>query len=215
MQAALYGSLYAQNIHPSIMSRFSINILLTLVALLPVSLNMHAQKVTYLTKSCIYQGDTIPSVTLRTIYVYPRIRFNTSEEYIEYRRLVYNVKKVLPIATMINNLIIETYEYSETLPNERARRKHMKAVEKGLKEQFTSQMKKLTYSQGQLLIKLIARQSNQSSYEIIKAFMGSFKASTYQMFAKTFKSTLKVEYDPEGKDRMIERVVVLVQNRQL
>ena len=67
----------------------------------------------------------------------------------------------------------------------------------------------------QMLIKLIARQSNQSSFEIIKAFMGSFKASTYQIFAKTFGSTLKVDYDPEGEDKMIERVVVQVLNGQL
>lgn len=174
-----------------------------------------AQKVSYMTKSCIYEGDTIPSVTLRTVYIYPRITFKNREEYISYLKLVRNVKRVLPIATMINNLIIETYEYVETLPTQRAKRKHMKAVEKGLKEQFTAEMKKLTYSQGQMLIKLIARQSNQSSFEIIKAFMGSFKASTYQIFAKTFGSTLKVDYDPEGEDKMIERVVVQVLNGQL
>lgn len=169
----------------------------------------------FITKSSIYKGDTIPSITIRTIYIYPQIKFKDRNEYIKYLKLVRDVKKVLPIANMINNLIIETYEYSKTLPNSRARKRHMKAVEKGLKEQFTAQMKKLTYSQGQMLIKLISRQSNQSSYDIIKAFMGSFKATTYQIFAKTFGSTLKVEYEPEGKDRMIERIVVLVLNGQL
>lgn len=169
----------------------------------------------FITKSSIYKGDTIPSIIIRTIYIYPQIKFKDRNEYIKYLKLVRDVKKVLPIANMINNLIIETYEYSKTLPNARARRRHMKAVEKGLKEQFTAQMKKLTYSQGQMLIKLISRQSNQSSYDIIKAFMGSFKATTYQIFAKTFGSTLKVEYEPEGKDRMIERIVVLVLNGQL
>lgn len=174
-----------------------------------------AQKVSYMTKSCIYEGDTIPSVTLRTIYIYPKITFNTRKDYINYLKLVRDVKKVLPIANMINKFIIETYEYAETLPTKRAKRKHMKAVEKGLKEQFTAEMKKLTYSQGQMLIKLISRQCNQSSYDIIKAFMGSFKASTYQIFAKTFGSTLKVDYDPNGKDKMTERIVILVQNGQL
>lgn len=169
----------------------------------------------YLTKSCIYEGDTIPHITIRTVYIYPKLQFSTRNEALEYYRLVRNVKQVLPIATMINNLIIETYEYLETLPTKREKKRHMKAVEEGLKEQFTAEMKKLTYSQGQLLIKLIARQSNQSSFQIVKAFMGPFKANFYQIFAKTFGSTLKVEYDPKGKDRLTERVVILVQNGQL
>lgn len=169
----------------------------------------------YITKSCIYNGDTIPSITIRTIYIYPQIIFNNKDEYIKYLKLVRDIRKVLPIANMINDLIIETYEYANTLPNARAKKKHMKAVEKGLKEQFTAQMKKLTYRQGQILIKLVSRQSNQSSYELIKAFMGSFKATTYQIFAKTFGSTLKVEYDPYGKDKLMERIVVQILNGQL
>lgn len=169
----------------------------------------------YITKSCIYDGYIIPSITVRDIYVYPELRFKDRNEYIHYLRMVRDVKKVLPIASMINNLIIETYEYVNTLPNARSKKKHMRAVEKGLKEQFTVQMKRLTYSQGQMLIKLISRQSSQSSYDLIKAFMGPFKASAYQIFAKTFGSTLKVEYDPNGKDKMIERIIVLVLNGQL
>ena len=169
----------------------------------------------YVTRGQPYGGRIVPSVTLRTIYVYPRLRFKDSKEYVAYLKLVRDVKRVLPVANMINGLIVETYEYALTLPTERERKRHMRKVEKGLKEQYTAEMKKMTYSQGQLLIKLIYRQSDQTSYEIIRAFMGPFKATFYQLFAKSFGSSLKVTYDPTGEDRLTERVVTLVENGQL
>ena len=100
------------------------------------------------------------------------------------------MKKVYPISREINQAIIETYEYLQTLPNEKARQKHIKRVEKGLKEQYTPRMKKLSFAQGKLLIKLIDRQSNSTSYELVKAFMGPFKAGFYQTFAALFGAML-------------------------
>ena len=111
--------------------------------------------------------------------------------------------------------IIETYEYLQTLPNEKARQKHIKRVEKGLKDQYTPRMKKLSFAQGKLLIKLIDRQSNSTSYELVKAFMGPFKAGFYQTFAALFGASLKKEYDPQGEDKLTERVVLMVENGQI
>ena len=91
----------------------------------------------------------------------------------------------------------------------------LKLVEKGLKEQYTPIMKKLTFSQGKLLIKLVNRQTDSSSYELVKAFMGPFKAGFYQTFAALFGASLKKEYHPEGEDRLTERVVLLVENGQI
>ena len=88
-------------------------------------------------------------------------------------------------------------------------------MEKGLKEQYTPRMKKLSFTQGKLLIKLIDRQSNSTSYELVKAFMGPFKAGFYQTFAALFGASLKKEYDPEGEDKLTERVVLLVENGQI
>ncbi len=115
----------------------------------------------------------------------------------------------------INQAIIETYEYLQTLPNEKARQKHIKRVEKGLKDQYTPRMKKLSFAQGKLLIKLIDRQSNSTSYELVKAFMGPFKAGFYQTFAALFGASLKKEYDPQGEDKLTERVVLMVENGQI
>lgn len=169
----------------------------------------------YLVPVCIYEGDTIPALQIPTVYIFKPLKFRSRKEQLEYYKLIRNVKKVYPIAREINRTIIETYEYLQTLPNEKARQHHIKRVEKGLKEQYTPQMKKLTFAQGKLLIKLVDRQSHQSSYELVKAFMGPFKAGFYQTFAALFGASLKKQYDPEGEDKLTERVVILVENGQL
>ena len=177
--------------------------------------NLETKPAVQWVEACVYQGDTIPFVQLRNIYVYPPLKFKSQKEWRDYYRLVYNVKKVLPLSIMIHNTIIETYEYLQTLPTEKERKAHVKRVEKGLKEQYTAQFKKLSYSQGKLLIKLIDRECNQSSYEIIKAFMGSFKAGFYQTFASLFGASLRKEYDAINDDSLTERVITLTANGQI
>ena len=158
-----------------------------------------------------YMGDSIDVIIFPTIYVYPPMKFKSEKELMKYNRLVYNVKKVLPIAKMINKSVLETYEYLETLPNKRARDQHIKNVEKGLVEQYKPQMKKLTFAQGKLLIKLIDRECNQSSFEIIRAFFGPVKSRLSQSFAFLSGASLTKKYDKENDDRLVERVVCLVE----
>lgn len=197
--------------------RFNILAGVLLLSMIAIQSNAQDNKSAggYLVPVCIYKGDTIPSITLPDVYIFKPLKFRNDKERKEYYRLVYNVKKTFPISQEINRTIIETYEYLETLPNEKIRQKHIKRVEKGLKEQYTARMKKLSFAQGKLLIKLVDRQSNQTSYELVKAFMGPFKAGLYQTFAGLFGASLKKQYDPEGDDRMIERIVLQVQNGQL
>jgi hypothetical protein len=164
---------------------------------------------------CLENKDTIPYVELSPVFVYPPIVFHNAEEQMRYNRLVYNVKKVLPIAKEVDGIIIETYEYLETLPNKKAKDEHMKLVEKGIKKQYTPRMKRLTYSQGKLLIKLVDRECNSSSYDLVKAFLGPIRAGFYQAFAWVYGASLRKEYDPEGTDRLTERVVLLVEAGQL
>ena len=164
---------------------------------------------------CVYQGDTIPSITLKNIYIYPKLRFKNKRQEKYYYKLVRDVKKTLPLAKEIKQIVIETYEFLETLPDEKSKNRHIKLVENGLKEQYTPKMKKLTFSQGKLLIKLVNRECNQSSYQLVKAFMGPFKAGFYQTFAAVFGASLKKEYQPEDEDKMVERIIILVENGQL
>ena len=169
----------------------------------------------YMVPVCVYQGDTIPSITLKNIYIYPKLRFKNKRQEKYYYKLVRDVKKTLPLAKEIKQIVIETYEFLETLPDEKSKNRHIKLVEKGLKEQYTPKMKKLTFSQGKLLIKLVNRECNQSSYQLVKAFMGPFKAGFYQTFAAVFGASLKKEYQPEDEDKMVERIIILVENGQL
>ena len=158
-----------------------------------------------------YKGDSIDVIIMPELPVYPPLKFKNKREAMRYNRLVYNVKKTLPIAKMVNQTIQETYEYLETLPTTKEKDAHIRAVEKGIKKQYTPQMKKLSYSQGKLLIKLVDRECNQNSYQIVKAFFGPFKAGFYQAFASIFGASLKKNYDPEADDRLTERVVRLVE----
>ena len=126
-----------------------------------------------------------------------------------------NIKKVLPIAKEVNAIIIETYEYLQTLPTKKARDEHMKLVEKDIRKRYTPRMKKLTYSQGKLLIKLVYRECDSSSYQLIQAFLGPVRAGFYQAFASLFGASLTKKYDPEGVDRYTERIVKQVEAGQI
>lgn len=129
--------------------------------------------------------------------------------------MVRNVKKVLPIAKEVNRIIIETYEFVETLPTKEAKEAHMKRVEEDIKKEYTPRMKKLTFTQGKLLIKLVHRECNSSSYELVNAFLGPIRAGFYQAFAWTFGASLRKKYEPDGDDKLVERVVLQVEAGQL
>lgn len=164
----------------------------------------------------VLQGkDSIQYVEVNNVYVYPEPVFKDAKQRMAYNRLVYNVKKVLPIAKEVRKIIIETGEYLETLPNKRAKDAHMKLVEKGIKEEYTPRMKKLTYAQGKLCIKLVYRECNSSSYQLIQAFLGPVRAGFYQAFAWAFGASLTKKYDPNGVDRLTERVVRQVESGQM
>ena len=156
-------------------------------------------------KAQLYEGDTMAVVNLR-------VKFKNKREQAKYNKLVRDVKRTLPYAKMVYDTLIETYEYMETLPNDKARQAHLKRMEKELFAQYKPELKKLSFSQGKLLIKLIDRECNQSSYNLLKAYLGSFRAGFWNFFAGMFGASLKSEYDPKGKDAMTERVVVLVEN---
>jgi len=161
------------------------------------------------------RGDSIQYMEMSNVYIYPQLDFKNKRQQASYMRLVKNVKAVLPIAKDARYLLIETAEFLETLPNKKAKDEHMKRVEKSIFKEYKPRMKKLTYSQGKLLIKLIHRECNSSSYEAIQAFMGPVRAGFWQVFAWTFGASLKKTYDPEGTDRLTERVVLMVEAGQI
>ena len=163
----------------------------------------------------LVDGDSIQYMEMSNVYVYPQLTFSSKRQEGAYMRLVKNVKKTLPIAKEVRQILIETAEYLETLPDKKSKDEHMKRVESSVYREYKPKMKKLTYSQGKLLIKLINRECNSTSYEAIQAFLGPLRAGFWQAFAWAFGASLRKEYDPEGTDRLTERVVLMVEAGQL
>ena len=163
----------------------------------------------------MHEGDSIQYMEMNNIYVYPMLTFKDKKQAKSYMRLVTNVKKVLPIAKEARQMLIETTEFLDMLPDEKSKEEHIKRVEDDIFRTYKPKMKKLTYSQGKLLIKLIDRECHSSSYDMIKAFMGPIRAGFWQVFAWGFGASLKKEYDPHGVDRLTERVVLMVEAGQL
>ena len=155
--------------------------------------------------------DTFAIVNLPGVYIFPEMKFKNKKEQDNYYKLIRDVKRTLPYAKMVYSTLIETYEYMETLPNEKAKQQHLKRMEKEMFKEYKPQLRRLSYSQGKLLIKLIDRECNQSSYNLLKAYLGSFRAGFWNFFASMFGASLKSQYDPKGKDKVTERVVVLVE----
>ena len=134
--------------------------------------------------------DTVAIVHLREVFVFPQVKFKNKREQARYNKLVRDVKRTLPYAKMVYETLIETYEYMETLPDDKARQAHLKRMEKDLFREYKPELKKLTFSQGKLLIKLIDRECNQSSYNLLKAYLGTFRAGFWNLFAGMFGASL-------------------------
>ncbi|MDR1883445.1 MAG: DUF4294 domain-containing protein [Prevotella sp.] len=166
---------------------------------------------TYLDIAAIYEGDTIAVVRLKPVYIFAPIKFRNNKERQEYSRLIRDVKIAYPYARTIASSIIETYEYMETLSNGKAKQKYLEDVQKFMMAEYKPKMKKMTKNQGKILVKLIDRECNTPSYNIVKALAGSFKAGVYNAFAGLFGNSLKTQYDPNGKDAAIEAIVIQIE----
>lgn len=162
-----------------------------------------------------YAGDSITNVELPTFVCLAPMKFKNEKEKERYNRMVKNVKQVFPLAQLARQTLIETYEYLQTLPSDEAKEEHIKRVERGVKEQYTPLVRKLSRSQGKLLIKLIDRECGQSSFQMVKAFLGPLRANFYQTVAGLFGASLSKRYDPEGDDKHIETIVKMLESGQM
>jgi len=156
-------------------------------------------------------NDSLKVMMLGDIYVYPPQAFKNPADEERYWRLIRDVKRTLPYAKIIYTALIETYEYIMTLPTEKEREAHLKRMEKDLYNEYMPELKKMTLSQGKMLIKLVDRECNQSSYNLVKAFLGPIRAGFWNFFAGIFGASLKTTWDPKGKDADAERIVELVE----
>jgi hypothetical protein len=162
----------------------------------------------------IVEGDTIPVIQLREVIIINWKSLSRSEER-KLTRLMKNVKIVYPYARLAG---IKLEEYKDTLlqaPDDKARRKIMKQVEDELDAQYGNELRELTVSQGKILLKLVDRETGESTYDLVADMRGEFRAVFYQTFARFFGLNMKLRYDPEGEDRDIENIVKMIENGQL
>lgn len=154
------------------------------------------------------EGDTILVLMLNEITCFPPLKFKNKKEEQFYWRTVRDVRRTLPYAKLIAETLIETYEYIETFPTKKEREEYLKRMEKELFNEYKPVLKKFSRNQAKVLIKLVQRETNQTSYEIVKAFLGSFRASFWQGFGKLFGVSLKSDFRPshDRQDAIIDRV---------
>lgn len=163
----------------------------------------------------IVNGDTIITATLPEYAVNAKLPRKLRAAAKRNAKLVYNVKKVYPYARLAG---IKLKEYEEILKNAESdaeRKKLMKQAEDELRDEFEDDLKKLTFKQGIILIKLVDRETGDSSYVLLQELRGKFTAFFWQTFARLFGYNLKTEYDPEGEDKDIEEIVVMIENGQI
>lgn len=169
----------------------------------------------YILRAVYFQGDTIGGAKMDEIVIFPEPKFDNRREYRRYRKMIRDLKKVYPYAQKAKSKLIEmNWEYAQ-LDNEKERKKYIKNVEKEIKEEFKDDIKKLTITQGRYLLKLIDRETGNTSYKLLQEIKGSFSAVFWQTIARVFGHDLRAEYDPYGDDRLMERIVVLIEHDQI
>ncbi len=162
-------------------------------------------------------GDTVRMYYIKNITVYPPMKFKNKKEEEFYWRTVRDVKKTLPYAKLAFSTLCETYEYIQTIPDKKTREAHLKRLESDIFDQYKPVVKKMTKGQGKVLLKLINRETDQTSFNIVKAFLGSFRAGFWQTFGRFFGMNMKAGFHPEKnrEDAIIDRVATLVEQGAL
>lgn len=162
-------------------------------------------------------GDTVRMTMIKDVVVYPPMKFKNKKQEEFYWRTVRDVRKTLPYAKLAFSTLCETYEYIQTIPNQKQRERHLKQLESDIFEQYKPVVKNMTKGQGKILLKLINRETDQSSYSIVKAFLGTFRAGFWQTFGRFFGMNMKSGFKPDknDEDAIIERIATLIEQGAL
>lgn len=190
--------------------------LLHIVSVLAVSIQMFAAN--QYVDSCmirIENGDTMYLAWLHEMWVYPPMKFKNKQQEKFYWRTVRDVKKCLPYAKMITADMAYADAELAKLPDDKSRKKWWKQFERQLFKKYEKDFRGMYASQGMMLMKLMDRETDRTSYELIKQYKGKAAANFWQFVAKLFKNDLKEEYDADDKDRITERIINLVEAGQL
>ncbi len=153
-------------------------------------------------------GVKLPEVEIKEVTVYGRSKSTRKKDFRRYERLVYNIKKVYPYALIVRVKLGQVNEELKNIPGDKERKKFMKNVEKEVFAEYEDDIQNMTMSQGKLLIKLIDRETENTSYTLIREYRGKFSAAFWQGVARIFGTNLKDEYDANGDDALIESIII-------
>ncbi|MCU4177655.1 DUF4294 domain-containing protein [Carboxylicivirga sp. N1Y90] len=160
----------------------------------------------------VIESDTIPHIILKEIPVIPPYKFKNKRQRRRYSKLVRNIKVVLPYARKAGKKINNINTELALIEDKKLRKEFLNDKEDELFQEFEKPLKKLTFSQGRLLIKLINRETGNTTYQLIKEYKGGASAVFWQTIARLFGSNLKAEFDEDGEDKMIEHIITLIDN---
>lgn len=169
----------------------------------------------YILPGVVIGTDTLPLINMSPVAVIQPMVFKSHEEYLRYRKLVRDVKKVYPYAKMAKDIFGQVTYALDTISGKRDQKKYIKAKDEELQQRYTEELKKLSVTQGKILIKIVARETGRTTYDIVKELRGSLSAFMWQQMARVFGSNLKMGFDAEGEDKMINHIILRIENGQL
>lgn len=162
----------------------------------------------YLIQNVERNGETLPEVEIKEVTVVPRpTRESGRSEYRKYERMIYNIKKVYPYALIVRSKLDEVNYKMSGMKSDKEKREYIRKFEKDIFNEFQGDISKLTISQGKILIKLIDRETQNTSFDLIREYRGKFTAAFWQGIARIFGTNLKDEYDPYGNDALMEIII--------
>lgn len=169
----------------------------------------------YQLRSVDRNGEVLPEIDIKEVVIIGRESTAKKFPFYRYQRLVFNLKKVYPYAQMVRAKLGEANDKMMMLPDDRERKKYLRKFEKDLFGEYEDDIREMTVSQGKLLIKLIDRETYNTSYDLIRQYRGAFSAAFWQSIARIFGSDLKAEYDPYGEDAIIEIILIEIETGNL
>jgi hypothetical protein len=169
----------------------------------------------YVIQKVYRDGESLPEIEIKEVNIVGHRTISSAFQYWRYERLVYNVKRVYPYSIIVRNKLAEVNSELEKLPGDKERKEYLKNVEKDVFHDYEGDMRNMTMAQGRLLIKLINRETQNTSYNLIRDYRGRISAAFWQGIARIFGTDLKAEYDPWGDDILIENIIIEIEAGRL
>jgi hypothetical protein len=165
----------------------------------------------YLLENVDRGGELLPEIAIDDVHIVRKMGVRERFQWWKHRRLVYNVKRVYPYCIVVRESLVGVNDELTQIEGDRDRKKFLREYEKQVFKEYEDDMKSMTITQGRILIKLVDRETQNSSYDLIRDYRGSVSAVFWQGIARIFGTNLKVKYDPEGEDYLIERVILEIE----